>query len=471
MNAPESREGRVLSGRFVLDGAVNGDPVLSSLDQTREVYTKEKEVWEHRADELAQQARQAQEQQKQTADELRQARAQLARERQRAEHQKERANRLAESLKSVHRALFDGNVFSLILKACLGVTGGTRGLYVSVWGGDRFRVRAAVEMGQAVERPPSPFIEALCREALEGQKTILINQPDKQSDLPKPGPHETFRNCMVAPAVLLKEMSGVVILADKVSGDFDEHDAEIVLSVGDQAAVAVENGRLQKELADAYFSIVGVLADAVEAKDPNLHGHCELVANYSRRTAERMQLTEVERGVACYGGLLHDVGKIGVSDGVLNKMGKLGPEEWTLMQSHVRVGRDLLSWVPAALGQVAAVVMHHHERFDGTGYPDGLQGEAIPLAARIVGVVDAYCAMTVRRSYKESVADAEARAELTRCKGTHFDPAVVDAFLSVLDAPRDDEDDLVFAFAPGSDHLNDFRSLLQSSRPEAASGN
>jgi HD domain len=103
---------------------------------------------------------------------------------------------------------------------------------------------------------------------------------------------------------------------------------------------------------------------------------------------------------------------------------------------------------------------------DGAGYPDGLSGEAIPLAARIVGVVDAYCAMIVRRSYKEALAEAEARAELTRCKGTHFDPSVVDAFLAVLDAPPDDENEPAFTLSPGSSHLSDFRCLLQASRPE-----
>ena len=250
-----------------------------------------------------------------------------------------------------------------------------------------------------------------------------------------------------------------MLLADKVSGDFDEEDAEVVLSVGDQAAVAVENTRLQQELADAYFSIVGVLADAVEAEDPYLHGHSEMVARYARGTAERMKLTDAERGAACYGGLLHDVGKIGVSDSVLHKPGKLMPEEWTLMQSHVRVGRDLLSWVPT-LAQVADVVMHHHERFDGTGYPDGLAGESIPLAARIVGVVDAYCAMVAKRSYKEALSDGEARAELERCKGSHFDPAVVDAFLTVLQEPAEDP---AAAFdAAEASHLEDFRRLLQA---------
>src|SRR4030095_11402518 len=111
-------------------------------------------------------------------------------------------------------------------------------------------------------------------------------------------------------------------------------------------------------------------------------------------------LTDAERGLVCYGGLLHDVGKIGVSDGVLNKPGRLMPEEWELMRSHVRVGRDLLGHVPA-LEQVADVVLHHHERYDGGGYPDGLKGEEIPLTSRIVCVADAYCAMIAKRSYKE----------------------------------------------------------------------
>jgi putative nucleotidyltransferase with HDIG domain len=159
-----------------------------------------------------------------------------------------------------------------------------------------------------------------------------------------------------------------------------------------------------------------------------------MVARLSRRTAERLALTDHDRGVACFGGLLHDIGKIGISDGVLNKPGKLLPEEWDLMQSHVRVGRDLLERVPL-LKRLSDVVMYHHERWDGAGYPDGLQGESIPQAARIVCVVDSYCAMISKRSYKESITDDQARAELLRHRGTQFDPRVVDAFLEVLDTP------------------------------------
>jgi HD-GYP domain-containing protein (c-di-GMP phosphodiesterase class II) len=147
-----------------------------------------------------------------------------------------------------------------------------------------------------------------------------------------------------------------------------------------------------------------------------------------------MALSDHDRAVVCYAALLHDVGKIGVSDGVLNKPGPLLPEERELMRAHVRVGHDLLASVPA-LQPIAGVVLHHHERWDGGGYPDGLRGEEIPLASRIVAVVDAYCAMITRRSYKEAYDVDHARQELARCAGTQFDPRVVELFLAALDSP------------------------------------
>jgi len=116
------------------------------------------------------------------------------------------------------------------------------------------------------------------------------------------------------------------------------------------------------------------------------------------------------------------------------------PEEWDLMRSHVRIGHDLLVRVPV-LRHVADVVMHHHERYDGGGYPDGLGADQISLASRIICVTDAYCAMISKRSYKESMTEEEARAELRNCKSTHFDPAVVDAFLAVLGEPDVIDDD------------------------------
>jgi HD-GYP domain-containing protein (c-di-GMP phosphodiesterase class II) len=174
-----------------------------------------------------------------------------------------------------------------------------------------------------------------------------------------------------------------------------------------------------------------VLADAVQAKDPYTHGHCELVSRLARLTAAELALPDGERDVVCFAALLHDVGKIGVSDGVLNKPGPLLPEERDLVRTHVRIGHDLLARVPS-LTPVANVVLHHHEWYDGHGYPDGLSGEQIPFASRIVAVADAYCAMITRRSYSDALPEKAAIDELRRCAGSQFDPQVVDAFARIV---------------------------------------
>lgn len=419
------------------------DPVLGSLDRARAYYREARASWLHQLADLRQQSadvKRMREMQRQLNAQIEQLQAELERERRRTAQHKDRAARLAEALKGIHRAFYEGNVFALILRACLTITGATRGLYITVWGDGKLRIRAAVDVDGYPAKPPSEFLQEICRKAADEKRCFVANQPaDWQQIQATPPVGEEFRNCLAAPVVLLKNFNGIVLLADKLHGDFDEDDVDMVISIGDQAGVAVENQQLQAELLKAYFSIVGVLADAVEAKDPYTHGHCEMVARYSRLVAERMGLTDGDRSVVCYGGLLHDVGKIGVSDGILNKPGKLMPEEWELMRSHVRLGRDILARV-SVLDRVADVVLHHHERFDGAGYPEGLKGEQISLAARIVCVADAYCAMIAKRSYKESLTDAEARAELIRCKGSHFDPAVVDAFLAILDLPEALED-------------------------------
>jgi len=195
---------------------------------------------------------------------------------------------------------------------------------------------------------------------------------------------------------------------------------------------AQHHSTVQDEERRAYVATIACLADAVQAKDPYTHGHCERVSHYARAAAERLGLSAAELRVTCYAALLHDVGKIGVSDGVLNKPGPLLPEERKAVEAHVRIGHDLLNGVPA-LRDVASAVLYHHERYDGHGYPEGLAGDRIPIASRIVAVVDAYCAMLDERSYKEAYPPERARAELIRCSGSQFDPKVVPAVLRAID--------------------------------------
>ncbi|MBI3965058.1 MAG: HD domain-containing protein [Chloroflexi bacterium] len=394
------------------------------------------------------------------------AQGQSEQQRRQATRHRDRADQLAAKLKEIHRALFSGNVYDLILRTCLTLTNSRRGLYVTAHGEeDLLRVRAAVDVDGYPAAPPSPFLRALCQKVLDSNHVFVCNRTDA-GDLPEPSVEgERFRNCAVVPTVILKNFDGIVIVADKVDGDFDEDDVELLLSVGDQAAVAVENARLQRELQHAYLATVSALADAVEAKDAYTFGHCEEVSRYARLIAQRLGLSEAETSLVCYAALLHDVGKIGVSDGVLNKPGALLPEELELMRSHVRVGHDLLSHV-APLRPVAGVVLHLHERYDGNGYPDGLSAEEIPIASRIVCVVDAYCAMITRRSYKDAFSDERARAELRRCAGTQFDPRIVELFLEVLDLPEAQDSDVDYDAECGL--LPEFVHLRELLAAEAA---
>ncbi len=421
-----------------------GDPVLRSLHEAEEEYKEFRALWDEQSSELEATSEKLTREEaagKRLAAQLESAKKHLDEEKKRAERERKRTKELTTCLKDVHRALFDGNIYSLILKACLTATGATRGLYMTARGSaDFLKIRAAVDINGYPAAPPSDFIKALCYKALEEKDTVVCTRDDL-SDLPNPSnPSEHFQNCAVAPVVLMKNFDGIVIVADKISGDFNEEDVEILLSVGDQASVAVENARLQRELQSAYLATVSMLADVVEAKDPYTHGHCEMVSRYARLTAEQLALKDYERSLVCYGALLHDVGKICVSDGVLNKPGPLLPEERELMRAHVRVGHDFLARVPA-LQTVANVVLHHHEWYDGSGYPEGLKGEEIPIAARIVCVVDAYCAMITKRSYKDAYSDQRARDELHRCAGTQFDAKVVEAFIKVLDMPEANDED------------------------------
>ena len=352
----------------------------------------------------------------------------------RREHEREGAFR--DACTTIHGAV-GGDVESLVLEACMRLTGATRGLYVAENPGAGLRVRAAAGVDGYGEpgRAPSEFVAGLCARVLELDDTVVWGDGDT-TDLPLPGlAAELFHNCAAVPVALRGDVSGVIVVADKPGGNFLERDIETLLHVGDQAAVAVDNAYLHRELERVYVGTVGMLADAVEAKDPYTRGHCERVSRLARLTADRLGLDPEQRRVVCLAALLHDVGKIAVSDGILNKPGPLMPEERDVVRAHARIGHDLLRSLPA-LREVAETVLHHHEAWDGSGYPEGLAEDSIPVGSRVVAVIDAFCAMLDRRSYKQERTIEDARAELRRCAGTQFDPHVVEAFLDVLKDPR-----------------------------------
>ena len=186
---------------------------------------------------------------------------------------------------------------------------------------------------------------------------------------------------------------------------------------------------------DAAHAAVAALANAVEAKDPSTEHHCQRLANLAARLGTQAGLEAADLEAIAYGALLHDVGKIGVPESILTKQGPLNATEWEVMRSHPEIGARICEPLAAA-GAFGPIVRHHHERWDGRGYPDGLKGEAIPLGARIVGLVDAFDAMTHDRPYRRAQPVDHAIRELWRESGTQFDRALVPLF--VLELERDD---------------------------------
>ncbi len=188
--------------------------------------------------------------------------------------------------------------------------------------------------------------------------------------------------------------------------------------------------RLYRELEVSYESTLQALVTALDFRDNETQGHSTRVVEYAVLVAQRLGVPPDEMRWIRWGALLHDVGKIGVADKILRKPGKLDDDEWAEMRRHPEMGYRMLQHIPF-LRPALDVVLSHQERFDGSGYPQGLAGEQIPLGARIFAVVDTFDAMTSDRPYRSALPIETARAEVQKFSGTQFDPEIAEAFLSI----------------------------------------
>jgi putative nucleotidyltransferase with HDIG domain len=185
------------------------------------------------------------------------------------------------------------------------------------------------------------------------------------------------------------------------------------------------------ELRDAYFDSIAALASALDASDPYTRGHSDRVTEYAKKVARAMGLSEREIESIEFAGRLHDIGKIGIDRSILRKRSRLNDREYQEMQKHPNMGAEIagkLKFLKKAEGYVS----HHHERYDGKGYPDGLKGEKIPLGARILGVVDAFDAMTSDRPYRPALSVDIAVQELEKGVGKQFDPNITEVFIRLI---------------------------------------
>ncbi|MCJ7509420.1 MAG: PAS domain S-box protein [Dehalococcoidia bacterium] len=212
-----------------------------------------------------------------------------------------------------------------------------------------------------------------------------------------------------------------------------------VLSVAaEELAATLQELRVPDALSDLDMRTVAAVATAAEIKDRYIRGHQQRASRWAVALAEEMGLSPEQVQDIRVAGLLHDLGKVGISESILNKPGKLTEEEFAKIKEHPALGAMMIISEVESLRRLVPIVRHHHERFDGTGYPDGLAGEEIPLEARIMSVVDVFDAMTHERSYRKALSREEAIAELERGAGTQFDPAVVKAFLALLEKRGDE---------------------------------
>ena len=290
----------------------------------------------------------------------------------------------------------------------------------------------------------SAVAHSFASEVLKADETV---REDNSREIEREGrtkADDEIDNLVAVPIYIADTFSGVVVCANR-DGGFEEVDDDVLLAMGNHAGAVLENQRLHGALRTSYLSTVAMLAEVIEAKDPFLRGHSDEVSRYVSAVAERLGLEPKRREQLVFGSLLHDVGKIGISERILLKPAALTPEERTVIQLHPRIGYRLVERVPA-LRDIAPAILHHHERYDGDVYPSKLSGEQIPLEARIICVADSFSAMTAERPYRRRMRLEDACAELERCAGTQFDPEVVRVFVEEVRArPIADDDEAISA--------------------------
>jgi HD-GYP domain-containing protein (c-di-GMP phosphodiesterase class II) len=292
----------------------------------------------------------------------------------------------------------------------------------------------------AIKQVSVPIGQGIVGRSVERLQAIVI--PDAQVDdrvfhAADDVTGYTTRSLLCVPMVRQGKAIGAIEAVNKHGGlEFTADDLELLLSIADSAALALENARLYGDLSASYDSTLHALAAALDLRDRETEGHSRRVVEYTARLGRQIGLDEAVIAEICRGALLHDIGKIGVPDAILHKPGTLTDDERRIMEQHPQEGYEMLLGVPYLRDEIQ-IVLAHQEHWDGTGYPLGLKGEAIPLGARLFAVADTYDALTSDRPYRRSQPYADARVVIAAEAGRQFDPAAVAAFLAVPQADWD----------------------------------
>jgi len=264
-------------------------------------------------------------------------------------------------------------------------------------------------------------------------KPLVVNNVDKDPRLNRFA-NKVYgfatKSIICAPLIVHRKVIGVIEVANKVGrADFSEPDLQTLIGVATTAALAIENIRLNECLQGYYKSTVNALVSLADAKETTGRGHSKRVSKYALMGATNLSLSEEHKQTIEYAAILHDIGKLAIPDSILNKSDNLTSEEWEIIRKHPEIGSNLLRGIPF-LVEASLLILYHHERYDGKGYPCGFKGEAIPIGARLIAVADAFDNITTEHAYRTALDNKQAFVELSRHIRSQFCPLAVRAFFS-----------------------------------------
>jgi len=268
---------------------------------------------------------------------------------------------------------------------------------------------------------------------IKQREPLIIPRVHKEGASRIEGTDLAFRPPLISTALIFQNrVVGVIsISGKKTDGNFQEDELIILSNLASQIALAVENAKLNYDAQKTYLETITALALAVEARDPYSRGHSDRVSKYAVKIAWKLGLDEERIKRIKDAAMLHDVGKIGISDEILKKPDLLNENEEKIMHQHPIIGEGII--IPLrGFFQLRDPIRHHHEWINGEGYPDGLKGDDISLEAKILCVADAFDAITTERPYRKGLDFGQAKQELIKYKGIRYDPKVVDAFLECI---------------------------------------
>lgn len=366
----------------------------------------------------------------------------LSRDLSRQRQSKEQASALYEIGKSLNSAQSLEEVFNLILEATTSLLR-VETCVVMLLDKKKEELVISAFRGPGLEGSKGygvskniPFIDS----TLSSKKPLVVPDVKKMPELKGVLFKKDAQSFASVPLVAEDKAIGTLNISNPFPYDFPPGEIQLLSIVASQAAVAIERTQLYKRLQANYLSSIAALAATLDAKDPYTSGHSQQVSKYTVAIAKRMGLAKKEVENIYYASLLHDLGKISIREEILNKPGKLTKEEFAAVTTHPSMSANIIREAEF-LRELIPLILYHHERYEGGGYPGGLKGEEIPQGARILTVADSFQAMTSDRPYRKTFSREEAKQELKGCSGSQFDPQIVKAFLEILEEEEENHDE------------------------------